>query len=259
MEPLNISIIGAGNLGTRLALVFHKVGHQINQICSRTPDKAYHLSRRVNASLISRVSELEPGSDLYLLCVPDRFIPILQSEWPLVDQLVCHTSGSTAMGILADYSANYGVFFPLQTFSYRKNVSFRKIPLCIEANTAENLELIRYLGSTISGDIRVIPSEDRQYIHMAAVIAGNFSNFMYVVAEEILREKGYYFDILRPLINETSRKALKISPSAGQTGPAVRNDQNIIGKHLSMLRDDPEKREIYELISREIYKKFHKD
>ena len=64
----------------------------------------------------------------------------------------------------------------------------------------------------ISQDVRVISSEQRKYIHLAAVFACNFTNHMYAISEKLLKEHGLPFDILQPLIQETSDKIKKISP-----------------------------------------------
>lgn len=55
-----------------------------------------------------------------------------------------------------------------------------------------------------------------------------------------------------PLIEETTRKIHFLTPEEAQTGPARRNDRNIIEDHLHMLENEPELAEIYRNISRSI-------
>ena len=74
---------------------------------------------------------------------------------------------------------------------------------------------------------------------------------MYAIAEKLLNEQGLDFDVMKYLIRETEHKAESISPIDGQTGPAVRNDVNVMNKHLAMLGDTPEG-ELYRLISKNI-------
>lgn len=45
-----------------------------------------------------------------------------------------------------------------------------------------------------------------------------------------------------------------MTPSDAQTGPAVRNDRNVIDRHLSLLSDEPAFREIYGIMSDGIHK-----
>lgn len=257
MKSLKISIIGAGNVGTQLALVFTRHGHQVSQIFSRRPVVARRLAMKVGASAITRIDELHNDADVYFLCIPDQAIQQMKDQWTIHDRLVVHTSGATEMQCLNAYSDRTGVFYPLQTFSVKKNINFTRIPICIESNHKESQDMLFQLGRQISGNVRLIDSPTRLTIHLAAVFACNFSNYMYVLAEEILQKKGFSFSILHPLIEETSSKAIKISPFHSQTGPARRNDLDIISKHLSMLESQPGLKDIYELISNNIRKNFH--
>ena len=89
---------------------------------------------------------------------------------------------------------------------------------------------------------------------MAAVFACNFTNHMYALCDRLLQKHGIPFEVMLPLIDETARKVHELKPAEAQTGPAVRYDENVIGKHLSLLADDPECQELYEKISKSIYR-----
>jgi predicted short-subunit dehydrogenase-like oxidoreductase (DUF2520 family) len=250
-----ITIVGAGNVGTQLSQIFYSKGYPIVQICSR-PKKATLLAGKVNAMAVTEISEITPDADIYILCISDRAIKELKDSWEIKNKLVCHTSGSTEMEVLKDLSSDYGVFYPLQTFTSKRHVDFNKVPICVEANNAENQETLYKIGKSISKNVRYIDSKTRMSIHLAAVIAGNFSNFMYVLAEEILQKQGFSFELLHPLIQETSHKAVKLSPYNAQTGPARRNDTDVIRKHLDLLKSKPETRSIYEIITKDIIRYF---
>ena len=66
------------------------------------------------------------------------------------------------------------------------------------------------------------------------------------------------FDAMLPLIDETARKVHELEPKQAQTGPAVRYDENVINKHLEMLADEPEMRELYQLVSENIHRLHNK-
>ena len=158
------------------------------------------------------------------------------------------------MNIFKNRFENFGVFYPVQTFSKTRNLDFSKIPICIEANsiTLENelLELAKILSSSAC----VIDSEKRKFLHLSAVFASNFSNHMYDIAAEILSQKDISFDLLKPLIDETAQKAIDTGARNAQTGPAVRNDQKIIQNHIEMLKNQPEFEKIYRFVSESIFK-----
>jgi predicted short-subunit dehydrogenase-like oxidoreductase (DUF2520 family) len=57
---------------------------------------------------------------------------------------------------------------------------------------------------------------------------------------------------LLPLIEETARRIKNISPRQSQTGPAARNDEETIQKHLALLEKYPDLKKIYELFTASI-------
>ncbi len=253
-EIRSLTIIGAGNVGTRLALAFFKAGVSINQICSRTSAHAKRLSTDVLATYVCSIDKIEDSSDFYLFCVPDEKLRSISNEWQHHHKLVAHTAGTTPIEILAPFSDRHGVFYPLQTFSKGHNLSFRNLPICVEANNSDDLQLINNLALKLTTNVKKLSSEQRKVAHLAAVIASNFSNYMYMVAEEILKDQKIDFEIIHPLIMETARKAGRIGPLQAQTGPAIRGDKTTIDAHLKMLDSYPAYKEFYEVITNSILK-----
>ena len=76
---------------------------------------------------------------------------------------------------------------------------------------------------------------------------------MYALSAHLLAEAGLPFDSMLPLIDETAAKVHVLSPSQAQTGPAIRYDENVIGKHLDALASHPEWQDLYERISKSIH------
>lgn len=252
-----IAIIGAGNLATRVALELHNKGVEIVQVYSRTVTSALTLARLLGCNYVTKTEKITPDADIYLISVSDMVMNDLISTVNFNNKLVAHTAGSIPMEELKKISLNYGVFYPLQTFSKFRDVNFSRIPFCIEANNVENETSLVELASLISKDVRVINSDQRKQLHLAAVFVSNFTNHMYAVANEIIQEKGLSFDILYPLISETASKVRSMTPRAAQTGPAVRNDKNIMQEHLSMLGSKPKFKKLYNTISDSITE-YHK-
>jgi predicted short-subunit dehydrogenase-like oxidoreductase (DUF2520 family) len=108
------------------------------------------------------------------------------------------------------------------------------------------------LAFSISNRVVELDSEKRLYLHLAAVIANNFTNHLLAQSEKILKLQQLPFDLLKPLVEETVKKAFEGSPFKNQTGPAVRNDQTTIQKHLEMLSEDEKLRELYQIITAHI-------
>lgn len=251
----NIVLIGAGNVATHLGRAFKQAGIKIDQVYSRTENSAHHLSHELDTNYTCNISQLQQKTDLYIVAISDDAIPEIVKNMPLGKVPVVHTSGSVDMNVLSENNREYGVFYPLQTFSQNRFVQFQRVPICVEAGTGDFLKRLKSLGSAISNDVKEVDSEQRKAIHLAAVFACNFTNFMYAIAEEIANDSGFDFDILRPLILETAEKVLVNKPHDVQTGPARRNDLAILEKHQHLLETYPGFLEVYKILSELIQKK----
>ncbi len=252
-----IVIIGAGNLAVNLAVALHNNGLQVLQVVNRTLSNAMLLAEKVNASYTDNVDEINLQADLYIIAVSDASISAVLENIHLKRKLVVHTAGTIDMEIINSISDNYGVFYPLQTFSKTENIAFDNIPICIEANFTENEALLMELGKKLSNNVRKITSEQRKILHISAVFACNFSSYMYLIAHKILLENQLPFDILKPLIHRTAEKLQTQQPENALTGPARRNDKEVMQAHLQLLENYPEYQKIYKLISDNIIKHFH--
>ena len=249
---MRICLIGAGNLATQLGIALLEKGHQIAQVWSRTSKSAAGLALKLKCEYTIEISSITSDADIYIIAVNDNAIETLLSMRFWGNTLIVHTAGSIPMDILASHATNFGVFYPFQTFTAEKKIDFNTIPVCIEANTPKNLEILNQLAQSVSRDIRIMDSNQRQQIHLAAVFVCNFVNHFYIIGEELLREKGIGFEILKPLILETATKVISRSPVSAQTGPAIREDRNIIDKHLKLLDTHPDLKNLYALISERI-------
>jgi len=224
------------------------------QVYSRTLDSAKALGEKLQVPYTQQIQDVVREADLYLFAVKDSALPEIVKVFPPVEGLAAHTSGSVPMDVFAGYFDRYGVIYPLQTFSKTRAVSFENIPIFIEANNRDDENQVEKMASTFSDQVIRLSSEKRRQLHLAAVFACNFTNYLYTVAARILEEHDLPFDVLIPLIRETAAKVEEMPPILAQTGPAVRNDKNMIDKHLEMLRDYPDRQELYRILSESIYK-----
>ena len=253
---MSIVIIGTGNVATNLASVFKKKITDKIHIHGRTESSVKQLAGKINASYSVDINNIPYNSQLYILSVSDDAIQEFSENSVLKEKidnnLVVHTAGSISLDILKSLSGNYGVFYPLQTFSKIKLIDFKDIPICLEASSGFNYDKLAKYAFQISENVRRVNSEQRKFVHLAAVFAGNFSNRMFAIAESILKEKQIDFDILLPLIKETVDKVKINSPGKVQTGPAVRNDIEVLKKHKELLSDYEDLQKIYSFVSKNI-------
>lgn len=251
-----VSIIGTGNVATHIATSLYKMGVSVDFIVGRNLQKAHELANRVGASASDDFDGCKLNSHFVIVSVNDDSYSDVISKLNIKESsVILHTSGSLPMNIFEPKFSNYGVFYPLQTFSKDREISFNHIPLCIEGSSDNVYEQIKRLAGFISEDVRNINSEERGQIHLAAVFCNNFSNYMYACAQELLVDSKISFDILFPLILESAQKTVDMGPEKAQTGPAKRGDFSIINKHIEILKKSKLK-ELYSILSTQIYNNY---
>lgn len=250
MRTERIVLIGAGNVAHHLAPALLNAGLNLCQIYSRSIESARELGKKTGIGYTADLFAVYPDCDIYIFCVSDdALLPLFKSLRINKEALVIHTSGSVPMSVFQPYIKNYGVLYPLQTFSRKRVLNFREVPLCIEASNGFSHDLIAGIAGNLSDQVREISSEKRKKIHLAAVFANNFTNHLYEIAGKMLQAEGLDFTLLRPLIFETAHKVMLLSPEEAQTGPARRNDESILGMHKAMLKNDKKLHTLYTLLS----------
>jgi predicted short-subunit dehydrogenase-like oxidoreductase (DUF2520 family) len=252
---MNIVMLGSGNVATHLGKAFFNAGHTILQVWSRDLSHAQVLADQVKAEAIDLQGKVNPEGDLYLISVVDDAIVSVLEQLPSVSAIVVHTSGSTDMTVLSSYSRNYGVFYPLQTFSKAVDVDLSDTPILLEASNGDVFKKLQKLAFSVSKDVQPCNSDQRIKLHIAAVFSCNFTNHLYAIAQRIVEESKLDFELIRPLILETARKVMDKLPSEVQTGPAVREDQLTMDRHRQKLIDHPNWLSIYNLLSADIIDK----
>lgn len=246
---INVIIIGAGNVATQLYRTFPRVKElDVIQVFNRNPQNLNFVKEPEKR--ISQLKDLKKA-DVYIFAIKDEAIGEIAEKLEDRKAIYLHCSGSEPMNILSKFT-NHGVFYPLQTFSKNKPVHFEEVPLCIEANSEENLKFLKNLGSLLSDKVYEVSSEQRKALHLSAVFVNNFTNHLYTIAADYCKENELPFEILQPLIKETVAKIDTLPPFSAQTGPALRNDTKTISAHLELLNEDRKK--IYNVLTESIQK-----
>lgn len=251
------SFIGAGNVAWHLAQELESVGWTVCEVFSRYLPNAESLADRLYlANAVNKLDFSHSQADLFVVCVPDDAVAEVVGalQLPPTAALV-HTSGSLPLTELDAWPGEKGVFYPLQTFSKMRRINFDQIPLLIEASTPDFENQLIRLAKKISSKVKLARSEQRKMLHIAAVLACNFTNHLLVEADELLKKSDLSLDLLEPLVKETIQKAFANGPLPSQTGPAKRNDQQVIANHLKLLENQPELATLYDLLSKMISQK----
>ena len=255
---MKVVLIGAGNVATQFAKELYSKSFDIVQVYSRTLASASALAKKVDAAPITDISLAVCDADLYIFSVKDSVLEGLIASLPSNNGLWAHTAGSMSINVFKGYTSRYGVLYPFQTFSKDRKVDWTDIPVFLEASDDQALEQLKSIASQLSTKIVELSTEERKYLHLTGVFACNFTNHMYALSKQVLAKINLPFDIALPLIDETASKVHSLSPEEAQTGPAVRFDENVMEKHLSLIDDDKIK-QIYKLMSESIHRFGKKD
>lgn len=245
---IKITLIGSGNVSQHLINAFAKNSAiELIEVYSRTKKEIAPL---LDPNKIVTDLALLKDADLYIIAVSDDAISMVSEQLPFKNKLVAHTSGTASLQAINTKNRS-AVFYPLQTFTKNKEVDFKTIPLCLEAENETDYLVLERVAKSISDAVYSINSEQRKALHVAAVFVNNFTNHLYQIGQEICEEHQVSFDILKPLIAETANKINTLSPIEAQTGPAKRNDITTIESHLSYLSNENQKK-IYTLLTKSI-------
>ncbi|MCQ2243549.1 MAG: DUF2520 domain-containing protein [Bacteroidaceae bacterium] len=242
---MKISIIGRGNVGSHLHKAFTEAGMD-TVLCD------------------SREMKDLRESAIYIICVKDDVIGEVAEKLSVKlckmscgnndiaeKALVVHTAGTKPMSLLDGKFQNYGVLYPMQTFSKEKELEYREIPIFLEANNEKGMAVLKELAEGAFENISVLTSAERKVLHIAAVFTSNFTNHMLTLADEQLQTIGLNYKVMLPLLKEVTDKLLHLPPQKAQTGPAIRKDLSVVNEHISLI-EDPLTREIYKLVSESI-------
>ncbi len=247
-----ITIIGAGNVATVLAKCFIASHHSISQIINRNKQKGKTLANAVQAKHFgTSLQSLQQNADFYIIAVSDNAIAEVAQQLHIENGMLLHTAGAVDIQVLQNAATQYGVLYPLQSLQASMQQT-PTIPFLVEGNTQLAEQTIYKWATTFSQTVQLADSDYRLRMHLAAVLASNFSNHLYTLANDYCKNTHTDFSLLLPLIQETANRLEHYNPKDVQTGPAARNDKATIQKHRELLQTNPQLLHIYNLLTKSI-------
>lgn len=250
-----IGIVGSGNVATHLVIAFKEKGIEIAGLFSRNQQNAMELCSRFSIPLYETIEQLNQV-DLIIACVSDDAIPTLIPQ--LAQYAPTATTSGTVDVLQLEHLKEVGVFYPLQSFTKGKKIDFEPIPIFIEASSDAFANTLKEIATKLSSEVHFISANQRQHLHVAAVMVNNFMNHLMTLAADYLKKVNIPFEWLQPLIQETVDKLSSISPYEAQTGPARRNDQQTIDRHLTLITNE-ELKQLYIQFTKSIQTTYNHD
>lgn len=257
---MNITLIGTGGVAENLAVA---LSHQYNVSVVGKSLLALSQLTGYNSRWSACVNYIPELTHVILIAVQDSQVAnvIKQIDFSILHdlQVIAHTSGSVGIEVFEQHTDKGAVFYPLQTFSKNRIVSWQNVPIFIEAHSIEVENILFKLASSLEAQPLRADSQKRKYIHLGAVFAQNFFNYLMQVAHEVTQKQGLTHTIYYPLLKETLLKIADTQPIYMQTGPAKRKDLSTIEMHIKMLQKEfPHYETLYRILTDYIIEFSHK-
>ena len=248
---MQVTIIGAGNMGTVLGRLLLANGDTVRQVYSRTPAHALLLAEELGAVAVSDTAMIDQEADTYLLTITDDALPAVAAKLSLGNKLVIHTAGSVSKQVLGNASTRYGVLWPVKMI--RKNMhTIEPVTIVTDGNTEATMEVVEAFARRFSQAVTRADDATRAKMHMLAAVVSNFPNHLYRLAADYCEQEQIDFRFLYPIIEETARQVQGAHPASVQAGPAFRGDTGTMEKHTALLSGYPQLEALYGAISRSI-------
>ena len=278
-----ISIIGAGRLGTTLGRALKQAGHRIDVVVTRRRSSAQRAARTISGSPLAVTDrELQPSSQAYqrfaqtrllVISTPDDAIEgaarqlanVFKRSRPnnRLSKVALHTSGALSAEVLAPLrGAGFaiGSLHPLVSVAGPTKADvFRGAYFCLEGDRAA-LQAAQRIVKAVGGESFTIASRSKPLYHAAAAMASGHVVAMFDLATEMLEHCGIprrrAKQILLPLVESTVANLETKRSAEALTGPLARGDVATVRKHLEAMETQgfPESAKIYVAIARHALK-----
>jgi predicted short-subunit dehydrogenase-like oxidoreductase (DUF2520 family) len=241
-----LGFIGAGTVGTALAVRLKGKGYPVAAVSSRRRTSAENLARAVDGCRVFDNNQAAAdNAELIFITTPDDAIAPVVSEvkWHS-GQSVVHCSGADSIDILRparELGAQVGAFHPLQTFASAQQ-AMENMPGSTFALEAEEplLNTLKDMATALDGHWVELKASDKVLYHAAAVIACNYLVTLVKLATDLWQTFGVpppqATKALLPLLRGTLHNIETIGIPQCLTGPIARGDIGTINKHLDALK-----------------------
>lgn len=248
-SAVSLAIIGAGKVGTAIAVLLRRAGHRIVAVSGREATKE-RADRYLPGVPLLQADEAATAADIVIIGVPDDAVSSLASSLSgsLEGRWVAHLSGSLGLGALEEperTGARPFLIHPLQTCPDVER-AVQRIPgsaIAVTSRDEEGFRLGERLATAMEGHPFRLNDEMRALYHAAAVFASNYLVANEAIAERLLALAGVpdARAAMMPLVRATVENVDDLGPATALTGPAVRGDAGTIRRNLEALgSQDPD-------------------
>lgn len=258
-----ITIVGAGSLAGALAVALNGAGYRVDEIVSRgraaSLRRARNLAAIVGASAVA-LPRARLRAEIVWFCVPDGAIASAAkslrdaADWR--GKVTLHSSGALASDELAELrrrGAAIASVHPLMTFVPGSQPSVAGVSFAIEGDK-KAVRAARAIVLDLGGLPFAIRKRHKEAYHAWGMFASPLLTALLAAGERIAAAAGIPRNAARrrmlPILEQTLANYAALGASHSFSGPIARGDVKTVEKHLRVLREIPEARDIYIALAR---------
>ncbi|MEP7378675.1 MAG: DUF2520 domain-containing protein [Chloroflexota bacterium] len=256
-----IGFIGAGRVGTALAVAFSRAGWEVTGVASRDEDRRNQFHSLVpTARAFEDASNVLDEADLIFLTVPDDAIASVAEDLHLYSgQALVHTSGALPASVLTPAMAagtSKASFHPLVAFADldRALEALRGATVALDGDESL-LPVLADMAESVGARPVRLPEGGKSAYHAAAMMAaggliGLLDGIVQVAQLAGLDEKTA-LAVYLPLARQALANSERFGVDTSLTGPFVRGDVGTVRGHLEVLRQStPDALDLYVAVAR---------
>jgi predicted short-subunit dehydrogenase-like oxidoreductase (DUF2520 family) len=242
---MKLGFIGAGRVGSGLAMAFGRAGLAVVAVASR-PESARALAGRIPGASALPAQDVIAAADIVFLTVPDDAIQGVAEALHWRPGVACvHCSGAGELDLLrkpAAEGAAIGGFHPLRMFARADEPVASLDGAAVAVAGAEPLAAeLESLARAAGGRPLRLPAGSRALYHASANFVGAFVIALIQEAVELWGELGVAepeaLAALLPLARGTLANVGELGTAGGLGSAVARGDVGTVRRHLDVLAE----------------------
>jgi predicted short-subunit dehydrogenase-like oxidoreductase (DUF2520 family) len=257
-----IAIIGAGNLGSALAVSLRKAGFTVDAVIARAKGnsikRAQRLAKQVGARALTDAADLK--AELVWFCVPDseigRAARALAQRFQWKGNVALHSSGaltSDELEPLRERGASVAAVHPLMTFVAGSRPALTGVPFAIEGDLRA-VRIAHQIVRELGGQPFAIRKKDKAAYHAWGTFASPLLTVLLATTERVAVAAGVKRRAavrrMIPILLQTLANYAQQGAAKSFSGPIIRGDVDTVKRHLKVLESIPAAREVYASLAR---------
>ena len=243
---MKLGFIGAGKVGTALAVRLSKKGYPVVAVYDVRPEAAQYFAEQIKGGkVVSKIQDVAEAAELVFITTVDGMITPVASEikWR-AGQMAVHCSGANSTVLLEPakkQGALVGVFHPGNMFADKKQAIINIAGSTFDIEAEEPLlSVFKEMAAALDGHWIEVKANERPAYHVAIELPSLYLMLQFRLAVDLFKAmkipEERAVDVLLQFIKVTTNNIENFGTSKALTGPVDRGDTETIKRHIDGLR-----------------------